>query len=237
MFPLQQVKIIMKIFAVLILIFFSAIHQTHASLINWDAFAAGDAKAVKDQSSGLVWLSLDTTAGIDYNDAGSYFDGWEYAAYQDVYDLLDSFFANITFSGDLGIKYHYEQNCANTSACYSTAGYWQNLFGSVAGIRVAGVDRSYQTRSLGLYSDKNGLLRTGGSYINGSISANLYGNDFSIDYSGGLSAVEKPYYSTFLIKSDSKTIANPVNAPAHLLTLFLFGVFLVKRKEKKRKEK
>jgi hypothetical protein len=227
----------MKIFAVLVVVGFSFIHQAQASLLNWDAFAAGDAKALKDQSSGLVWLSLDTSAGIDYKDAGTYFDGWEYAAYQDVYDLLDAFFPNITFSGDLGIKYHFEQNCSNSSACYAAASAWQNLFGSVAGVPVNGVDKSYQTRSFGLYSDENGLLRAGGAYLNGSGSANIYGSEFNSDYSDGISAAEKLYYGTFLIKSDSKTIASIVNlnvavvdAPAYSLLLLVFGVFLVKRK-------
>jgi hypothetical protein len=221
----------MKKFAVLFLICFSVIHQAHAALISWDAFDAGDEKAIKDQSSGLVWLSLDLTAGVDYIDAGTYFDGWEYATYQDVRNLLDLFFPDITFSGEFGIIYNYEQNCANTSTCYALAKYWQNLFGSVAGIPVNGVDKSYQTRSFGMYMDENGLLRSGGSYLNGSGSANLYGSD----YSGNFSADEKRYYSTFLIKSVPKIISNfinvsVVNAPATSLLFILFGVILVTRR-------
>ncbi|MFQ3188940.1 MAG: hypothetical protein ACI936_000060 [Paraglaciecola sp.] len=215
----------MKTFVVLTLICFSVIHQAHASLISWDAFDAGDAKAVKDQSSGLVWLSLDLTAGIDYSDADTYFDSWIYASYQEVRNLLDSFFPNITFSGKLGIQYSYEQNCSNTSTCYSLAGAWQNLFGSVAGMPVNGVDKSYQTRSFGLYSDENGLLRAGGAYLNGSGSANIYGSH----YSGNFSADEGHYYSTFLIKSAPKT--NFVNVPGYSSLLIVFGVFLMKRRK------
>jgi hypothetical protein len=83
------------------------------------------------------------------------------------------------------------------------------------------------------------LLRAGGSYLNGSGSANIYGSEFNSDYSSGISAAEKLYYGTFLIKSDSKTIASIVNvnlnvavvdAPAYSLLLLVFGVFLVKRK-------
>lgn len=217
----------MKIFAVLIIFCVVHINNTHASLLNWDAFVSGDGKAVKDDSTGLVWLALDVIAGIDYYQAGDYFDGWEYADSQDVHNLLNSSFPDLTYSGTLGLKYNYEQNCVNTSTCYADAKMWQTLFGSVAGI-----DRLYQTRSLGLYSDDNGVLRLGGSYLNGTGSANIYGSGFNVDYSTGLNETQKIYFSTFLIRSDSKpSVQNSdVSAPAYSLLFILFGLFLVKRK-------
>ncbi|MGK0305804.1 MAG: hypothetical protein ACI8UG_001555 [Gammaproteobacteria bacterium] len=72
-------------------------------------------------------MSLDLTAGVDCVDAGAYFDGWEYATYQDVRNLLDSFPLDIIFSGEYGKLYNYEQNCANTSTCYALAKSRQNL--------------------------------------------------------------------------------------------------------------
>jgi hypothetical protein len=127
------------------------------------------------------------------------------------YIIVYAFFPDITISGNLGIKYNFEQNCSNSLACYAAASAWQNLFGSVAGTPVNGEDKSYQTRSFGLYADENGLLRAGGSYLNRSGSANIYGSEFNSDYSSGISAAEKLYYGTFLIKSDLKTMASLVN--------------------------
>ena len=213
----------MKIIAVLVFVFFGMLQQTHASLVSWDAFAAGDGKAVKDLDSGLVWLSLDQVAGIDYVDAGSHFSGWEYASYQDVHALLDGFFPDIMYSAGNGQLYNYEQNCANTTSCYSKAQDWQNLFGSVAN-----VDRNYQTWSLGRYADENGQIRAGGSYLNGSATANLYGSEFSVNYSNGVSEFERIHFSTFLVKSDSIQ----VSAPASSMIFMAFGLALFRRKAK-----
>ncbi|MFT5923588.1 MAG: hypothetical protein ACI9LE_000573 [Paraglaciecola sp.] len=106
----------------------------------------------------------------------------------------------------------------------------QNLFDSVTGIPVNDEGKSYQTYSFCMYTDENGLRRTGVTYLNGSGSANLYGSD----YSGRLRAKDKRYYSTFLTKFAPKIIANftsvsAVNAPVTSVFFILFGVILVKK--------
>jgi hypothetical protein len=170
-----------------------------ASLVQWDAFTLDDGKAVKDQSTGLVWLDLDLTAGLTYKQAASSFAGWEYATSTMVESLLEGIFTNINFSGPLGLVYQFEQNCANTSSCYQTAKLWQSLFGSITG------SQYYQQYSYGLYADVDNIIRMGGAYVNGSGSANRYGSEFSSTFLNDLAA---PLYGSFLVKSDSiaKTI-------------------------------
>lgn len=207
---------------------------SNAELIQWDAFEEGDTLAVKDQSTGLVWLDLDVTANIHYEAAGSLFDGWAYAGYEQVESLLDSVFPDIVFSGELGEENLFEQRCANSTDCYSSALSWQELFGTTQGLRF------YQTHSYGLYEDSTGVLRMGGSYVNGAGSANRYGSDFNVNYS--VNYDEKfddgsfYYFSTFLIKQDSISVTLPefsVGEPAsnYILTL-LIGGFLLTRSSK-----
>jgi hypothetical protein len=40
-----------------------------AQLMQWDAFTLGDALAVKDSESGLVWLDLSLTSGMNFHQA------------------------------------------------------------------------------------------------------------------------------------------------------------------------
>ncbi|WP_201027410.1 hypothetical protein [Paraglaciecola hydrolytica] len=172
-----------------------------ANLQQWDAFLAGDGKAVKDENTGLVWLDLDLSAGLVYQQAAASFEGWEYATSTMVESLLDGIFSNINFTGALGTVYQFEQNCANTSLCYQSAIQWQALFGAVTGAQY------YQHYSYGLYSDANNIIRMGGAFVNGSGSANRYGSEFNSNYNV-FSSVGDRLYSSFLVKSDS--IAKPV---------------------------
>jgi len=156
------------------------IDNVNAHLIEWDAFNTGDGLAVKDDETGLVWLDLSLTAGEQYYEADTLFAGWEHASYEYVEELLDNVFPDITFTGFLGSTYSFEQGCAYSNiegTCYQTAKVWQDLFGAIVG------NVYYQKIAYGMYQDEYGILRMGGSYINGSVSANRYGVDFSADYS------------------------------------------------------
>ena len=156
------------------------LNNANAQLIEWDAFNDGDGLAVKDDETGLVWLDLSLTAGENYYDAGTMFSGWEHASYEYVEELLDNVFPDITFTGDLGSTYSFEQGCAYSNiegTCYQTAKVWQDLFGAIVG------NVYYQKIAYGMYEDEYGILRMGGSYLNGTGSANRYGVDFSEDYS------------------------------------------------------
>jgi hypothetical protein len=180
-------------------LFFS--NSLSAKLIQWDAFNVGDELAVKDESTGLIWLDLNLTAGVHFDQAGSLFAGWGYADYRNVESLLEETFVDINISGVLGNQYLYEQNCANTTSCYSSARSWQELFGSTVG------SESYQTHSFGLYQDELGVLRMGGTYVNGSGSANRYSVEYTGDYSSHKYLDNSiNYYSTFLIKIESLPI-------------------------------
>ncbi len=184
-------------------------HSAFANLVQWDAFTSGDNLAVKDEETGLVWLDLDLTAGQHFDDVNDLYTGWTLPNFMQVENLLEKAFPNIVISGPLGIPHNFEENCANTSLCFSTATEWQNLFGSVVG------DPSFQTYSYGLYHDEQGVLRMGGSFRNGSGSANRYGVEFSVDYSknyqdvfdnGGFSN-----FGAFLVQSDSLPSVIPVS--------------------------
>lgn len=202
--------------------------MAQASLVQWDAFTQDDGKAVKDHSTGLVWLDLDLTAGLTYKQAATSFAGWEYATSTMVENLLEGIFTNMNFSGPLGLVYQFEQNCANTSSCYQTAKLWQSLFGSVTG------SQYYQQYSYGLYADVDNIIRMGGAYVNGSGSANRYGSEFSSTFLNDLAA---PLYGSFLVKSDSivktLTLSNlPViqaSAPSSFALLCLLFPVLVMR--------
>lgn len=216
-------------------LFFS--NGLQAELIQWDAFEAGDNSAVKDQSTGLVWLDLDQTAGVHYDNAGSLFTGWGYADYRYVEALLKVTFFDINISGVLGEGNLFEQGCANTSNCYKSAANWQELFGAAEGAR------DYQTHSFGLYLDEQGILRMGGTYLNGTGSANRYGADFKVDYSAGYNEKHLDnqfyYFSTFLIRTDSLPLVavqssySSVSEPStnYFYALLLGCALLVRRKK------
>ena len=180
-------------------LFFS--NSLSAKLIQWDAFEVGDELAVKDESTGLIWLDLALTAGLHFDNAGSLYSGWDYANYRYVESLLEESFFDLKISGDNGIDYFYEQNCLKTTSCYSSARDWQELFGASVGTV------SHQTYSIGLYQDEQGVLRMGGTYLNGSYSANRYGVEYTGDYSSHKYLDNNiNYYSTFLIKTESLPI-------------------------------
>lgn len=203
-------------------LFFLSPQFTHANLVNWDAFSSGDGLAVKDQSTGLIWLDLSLSAGLNYVDAGVEFEGWSYAGFQEVEALLSKALANIVINASQS----FQQRCANTTQCYSEAVNWQTLFGSMIGAR------SYQTHSFGLYQDQNSVLRMGGSYINGSGSANLYGIDFNVDYTNRFTNSSDPLYSTFLVKYSStakETVG--VDEPTTLILFSVLALIHVRRKK------
>jgi len=230
-------------------LFFSK--NLYAELIQWDAFDVGDKLAVKDVETGLIWLDLDLTAGVHYDDAGTLFAGWGYAGSSYVEALLQDVFPDISFSGELGEQSLFEQGCpgrvggAEASDCYKTASTWQSLFGATEGTRY------YQTHSYGHYKDAQGTLRMGGAYLNGSEKANRYGVDFNVDYSAGYNEKyldnQFYYFSTFLVKSESlpmvsvrqlpfvttQSLPSSVSEPTskYFFALMLAGVWMVRRKQ------
>jgi hypothetical protein len=180
------------------------LNNANAKLIEWDAFADSDGLAVKDLDTGLVWLDLSVTAGNHYYDSASMFTGWEQANYSYVEGLLHSVFPDIVSTGTYGSQYSFEEGCAYSNVegtCYQTAKQWQDLFGATVG------NVYYQTYAYGLYEDANGILKMGGSYLNGSGSANRYGVDFSSDYSSSYETrfnnSEFTNFSSFLVLTSS----------------------------------
>ncbi|MAD16100.1 MAG: hypothetical protein CL579_08490 [Alteromonadaceae bacterium] len=202
----------MKTIALIVICLFLSIGQAQAGLIQWDAFNAGDGLAVKDESTGLVWLDLTQTAGKHYDAVSSLYSGWELASYSVVEELLITAFSTINISGSLGEKNKFEQECSNTSVCFDNAENWQGLFGSISG-----VNRSYQQYSYGLYLDSEDVLRMGGVFKNGSGSANLYGTEFnvgySLDYETKYANGDFNYFGFYLIKSEPVFSAQPKLLP------------------------
>lgn len=198
----------MKKFWVACYVVFGVVNNANAGLIQWDAFSSGDELAVKDEETGLVWLDLSVTVGQHFDSVQELLSGWEFASTQAVEALLISAFSNIQFSGELGEPKKFEQRCANSSSCYESAKMWQRLFGAISGTRV------YQTHSYGFYKDSSNILRMGGSYLNGSGSANRYGVDFTenydLNYDQKYQQGDYAYYGAFLVKTDSKPV--PISA-------------------------
>jgi hypothetical protein len=193
---------------------------TQAELIQWDAFEEGDNLAVKDNTSGLIWLDLTLTNHLSYNEAGNAYAGWEYASADAVYGLLDSAFTDIELiRHDTQEPINYERNCSNTSDCYAQATNWQTLFGMTQG------NRYYQTYAFGLYQDdKTSRLRMAGSYLNGSALANIYAQDFDNAHNIQLSE-SNDLYSTFLIQSQPQS-SSTVSATAPNAFVFLCFPFV-----------
>jgi hypothetical protein len=204
-----------------------------AQLIQWDAFYSGDSLAVKDSESGLVWLDLSLTSGMSFNQAGNAFSGWGYAQAKDVWRLIDTAFSDIQLvRHGTNEVLNYEQNCPNSSSCYVQAQRWQVLFGAVTS------DWYYQTYAFGLYEDDTSRLKMAGSYVNGTVKANLYGKAFDGVYN---SDVTNSLYSTFLVKQplvnllvEQPSVAAPVKvtAPSDRAILFLPLLWLVRRRVK-----
>lgn len=195
---------------------------TQAELIQWDAFEAGDNLAVKDNTTGLIWLDLTLTNHLSYNEAGNAYSGWEYASADAVYGLLDSAFTDIQLvRHDTQEPSNYERNCSNTSDCYAQATNWQTLFGMTQG------NRYYQTYAFGLYQDEEtNRLRMAGSYLNGSALANVYGQDFDNAHNTQLTQ-SNDLYSTFLIQSQPQARASStVSATAPNVFAFLCVPFM-----------
>lgn len=171
-----------------------------------------------------MWLDLSQSANISYVDAGSAYEGWQYATYKDVSQLVNSYFPAIRFTAGLGERFGFEQACANTSECFDWALIWQELFGFVVG------NLSYQTHSWGFYLDSYQQVRMAGAYKNGTGSANIYGIEYSLTHD---ETQANPLYGTFLIQTvpaidegelgqrHAPAKANAVNTPTTLFLLFL----------------
>lgn len=213
-------------------ILFTFANNAHSALIQWDAFNNGDGLAVKDESTGLVWLDLSVTSGLSYQQAGSFLSDWTYAGFEQVESLLTKAFVHLQIdSTGIGSTYQYQNRCSNTSGCYNDASQWQTLFGFEVGARY------YQTHSFGLYMDEANVLRMGGSYLNGSGSANLYGEAFNSDYSASHLNTGHALFGTFLVKLEPLTklvasqVASPVSEPSFLwLFILLLIGFIYKMK-------
>lgn len=202
----------MKTITLIALCLYLSIGQAQAGLIQWDAFNAGDELAVKDESTGIVWLDLTLTAGRHYDTVSSLYEGWELPSFNIVEELLVTAFSTINISGSLGERNKFEQECSNTSVCFNNAEIWQGLFGSISG-----VNRSYQQYSYGLYSDSENVLRMGGTFKNGSGSANLYSTEFnvgySLDYESKYANGDFNYFGFFLVKSEPNLSVQPKLLP------------------------
>jgi hypothetical protein len=175
-----------------------------ADLIQADAFAINDGLAVYDTVTGLTWLDLSVTRGMGYNDAKQSFGGWTTANSSSVQDLLNEAFPDLTISDEgLGAQYQFQEGCLsynNTSPCYLAASRWQNLFGG----HVSGA--VHQSRSFGLYEANNTQLRSGGAYIDGDYSVNLYGSDFTSRYDNLYNQGDEDY-GVFMVRANDVPVS------------------------------
>ncbi|WP_339768605.1 hypothetical protein [uncultured Paraglaciecola sp.] len=213
----------------LLVIFTLISANSQAELIQWDAFDSGDNLAVKDSTSGLVWLDLTMTSHMSYRQAGGAFAGWEYASALDVWGLLDTAFSDIQLiRHDTQEPLNYERNCANSTLCYAQANQWQSLFGATQG------SRYYQTYAFGLYQGESLRIRMGGSYVNGSALANIYGRTFDQAHNDQLDQSNN-LYGTFLVQSTLNTNADhaiSVPTPSSLIALCLPFILILTGKRK-----
>lgn len=125
--------------------------SSHATLLTQDYKQVGDGLITFDTQSGLEWLDLTETNDRSYSDvynnlgAGGLFEGWSYAAYDQVasfygqfgyqdisfttgttpqFDLLTSYLGEIDIDRFIGI--YDSQNRILTSPDVSTGGFWVN---------------------------------------------------------------------------------------------------------------
>ncbi|TRY32063.1 hypothetical protein [Aliiglaciecola sp. M165] len=213
-----------RFLALLAFVQFSA----QASLIQWDAFNAGDQLAVKDLETGTIWLDLSVTAGTGYFQAGDLFDEWGYADNGQVEDLLAKAFPSFTISTPT----NYQNNCTIGNECYEQSLNWLDLFGSTENTLNAQVKYGF-----GLYEDEDGLIRMGGSRVNGSLqNVFTYGEEFTVDYTGYTTSAPTYWYSTFLTFQPVQSPDNSIDAQlseSGLASMFagLLGFMLIRRRK------
>ena len=170
--------------------------SSQASLIQWDAFDQNDQLAVKDETSGLIWLDLTLTAGRSYTEAGTLFKGWRHATNNEVVALFNRAFRAFTVNTAM----QYQANCLAGNACYNNTSNWLSLFGAVPHALAASIKYGF-----GLYRDENNVLRMSGAIQHSATGrANLYGPDFQIDYTNSFVSGASYVFGSFLVKDLSK---------------------------------
>lgn len=193
--------------------------KSNASLVNFDAFNDGDGLAAYDATSNLLWLDLSVTAGLSYQNAELSYDGWRHATYLEVDALTSTLFSSYAPNQVLD----YQRDCPAGNSCYTEAQDWLSTLGYVADPANQWVQYAF-----GLYSDENDVLRMSGARVNFVTEfANLYGDNFLVDYSYYENRPAPYNYGTFLVKNFVPPVTfNAVGAP-HMLGLLAMGIVLV----------
>ncbi len=205
--------------------------SSQASLIQWDAFEVGDGLAVKDESSGLIWLDLSVTAGLSYYEATQRFDDWRLAQYDQVDNLLNQHFSDFTDNSGQGSYI----NCKAGQTCFEQASQFSTLFGYTPHALAPSFHYSF-----GLFENANKQLQMGGTVVqNGLRNANIYSSLFAVDYSAFYNA---GFYnlSVYLVKelenpttnANLPTLVVSVDEPSSSLALLLCGGFLLRSRPK-----
>lgn len=161
--------------------------NSNAALIDNGAYTT-------DTDSGLDWYDLSFTAGINYNDAGSFYPGWRYASNSEVENIFSIMFPE--YSDTVDGAYYSTTTAGSNPNRLSDALYFQNLFGAYA-------DTSWDY-SYGMYQDEDNILRmTGASIRKSDMLTNVYGTEFTNNYDSSLSSSLGPEYGVYLVREIS----------------------------------
>lgn len=177
--------------------------QAHASLMNADWTAQGDAKAAIDTRTGLEWLDLTVTDGmsiayvISQTSAGGLFAGWRLPTVSEIFDVLKT---------GTGVTSVFDKTYQQGTV-YGTL---MNNFSTALGVtHQTGKTSSYRHYSLGLLLDEQGIVRYAGT------SDVRYGNRwvYGAENVGAGSNTEafSAEYGVFLVSDGGLTLTSVQN--------------------------
>jgi hypothetical protein len=130
-------------------------------IVQADAFAAGDNKAIYDASSGLIWMDFDVTAGKAYDQVisklDSQYSGWRVPTELEVIQLWSSLFSSLSWISD-----YYGPNTGIGRDISEVSNQVMDIFGTNFFFQSTGY--YYSAYSLGLFKGDDGKYRN--AYIN-----------------------------------------------------------------------
>ncbi|KPJ89848.1 MAG: hypothetical protein AMJ53_15440 [Gammaproteobacteria bacterium SG8_11] len=158
---------------------------------------------VLDTDGNFLWLDLNMTSGMSYEDAGATFssEGWSYATEAQFKAMVDAFFSPRYVGNTLGNMTTSDVDLVNNARDFQSM---FGLSGAQALYASSGADviPQYMTYSYGLYEDSTSTLRYGGAYLQNSTELTGIFKDWSADASRYRTGSNQ-FFSTFLVKSVS----------------------------------